>query len=171
MTRRQKDSLRALTEEERAVLTQISLPYISTELRGLEEKVHVKRQPTFQHVLEPVKIKTKQALVNPVSAVNEPGFALSNDKQTEAYHPDVGQARRNQEPTDADGVREMTFVNVKTTIFLVGEEGFDTKAALVEPAGPAAIGQIRDQVDGLFGGSPSAWKRYPLCARPALAAP
>ena len=126
-----------------------SLPYIFTELRGLEEEVHVKRQPRFQHVLEPVETKTKQALVNPVSAVDEPGFALSNDKQTEAYHPDVGQACRNQEPTNADAVREMTFVNVKTTIFLVGEEGFDTKAALVEPAGPAAIGQIRDQVDGL----------------------
>ena len=137
------------------VLATISLPYISTELRGLEEKVHVKRQSEFQHVLEPVKTKAKQALVDPVGAVNEPGFALSNDKQTEAYHPDVGQARCNQEPTDADGVREMTFVNVKTTTFLVGEEGFDTKAALVEPAGQASIGQIRDQVDGLFvGGSP-----------------
>jgi len=96
----------------------------------------------------------RRTIVAP-GAVNEPGFALGNDKQTEAYHPDVGQARRNQEPTDADGVREMTFVDVKTTFFLVGEEGFDTKAVLVEPAGPAAIGQIRDQVDGFFvGGSP-----------------
>jgi len=35
----------------------------------LEEEVHIKRQPAFQHVLEPVKIKAKQALVNPVGAV------------------------------------------------------------------------------------------------------
>jgi len=48
-----------------------SLPYIFTELRGLEEKVHVKRQPTFQHVLEPVETKTKQALVNPASFVQQ----------------------------------------------------------------------------------------------------
>ncbi|GEM_PF-3718633 len=51
------------------LLSADSLPYISTELRGLEEKVHVKRQPTFQHVLEPVKTKTKQTLVNSVGAV------------------------------------------------------------------------------------------------------
>ena len=89
----------------------------------------VKRQTVFQHVLEPIKTEAKQALVNPLGAVNEGSFALSNDKQTEAYHPDVSQAGGNQEPTNADRVREMAFVDVEATAFLVGEEGFD-KAAL-----------------------------------------
>lgn len=84
-------------------------------------------------MLEPIEAEAEQALVNPVGAINEAGFALSNDKQTDAYHPDVSQTGRYQEPTDADRFREMTLVDVKATALLVGKQGFDAKTTLVEP--------------------------------------
>ena len=101
-------------------------------------------------MFEPVKAKTEQTFVDSVSAINDISFALVNSKQTQAYHPDVGQTSSNQEPADTDGIGEMAFVDVKTATLLVREEGFDTETTFVEPASLTAVGQIGDQVDWFF---------------------
>ena len=99
-------------------------------------------------MIEQGQPQPKQAPIAAIGAVNNTYPILSPGYKTEVHDPQVRQARRNHEGAQALGIGQMTFMQVKSAAFLVGEEGFDLKAFLVPMTGFATQLEIGHQKDG-----------------------
>src|SRR6266487_5781789 len=69
---------------------------------------------------------------------------------TKIHEPHIRQTGRDQQSTQARRLAELTFVDVETATFLVGEEGFDMWAFFILLHGIIQIRHRRDQIDRLL---------------------
>ena len=76
----------------------------------------------------------------------DPIFSNGDDAQID--DPQIGQTGGDHEDTQALWIRQMAFVEIKPTAFLVGEKGFDLKTFFVPINGFVRQFEIGDQEDG-----------------------
>src|SRR4030042_3000857 len=93
--------------------------------------------------------QAKQAPIATIGTVNHAYPMLSRRYETEVHDPQVRQARRNHQRTQAFGLGQMTFMEVKSATFLVGKEGFDLKAFFVPITGFATQIKVGHEKDGV----------------------
>jgi hypothetical protein len=80
--------------------------------------------------------------------MDEANPILSKSFDTQINNPQISQARRNHQRTQAFRIRQMTFMEVKSAAFLVRKEGFDLKPFMVAIASFVRQLEIRHQEDG-----------------------
>ncbi len=101
----------------------------------------------FEGVPDPIQTEAKEAFICTVGAVNQAGFLLGDDQQALADDSQIGQAGSQEETAQADWIRQMAFVKVKSPAFLAGKEGFNLETSAIIFAGLIATGQIGHQVE------------------------
>jgi hypothetical protein len=90
----------------------------------------------------------EQAPITTIGAMDQANPIIAKGGQAQENNPEIGQASGDHQRAQALRVREMTFVEVKTAAFLIGEKGFDAKAFFVPMTGGIRQIQIGDQKDG-----------------------
>ena len=73
---------------------------------------------------------------------------ISNGEDAQIDDPQIGQTSGNHQDAQALWIRQMAFVEIKPTAFLVGEKGFDLKTFFVPINGFVRQFEIGDQEDG-----------------------
>ncbi len=109
----------------------LSLPYMKRYLYRLKMKDRLEIKALLQSILDPVQAQTKQTFVNALGSINQGKVVFCNDLQSLADHPNISQTCGNQHSTEASRVRQMAFVNIETSAFLVGKESLDAEATAI----------------------------------------
>jgi hypothetical protein len=93
----------------------------------------------LQGIPDPVEAKPEKAFVNAIGGVNQAKILFSNHQQSLANHPQISQTGSQKQAAQSDRFRQMTFVNMKASTFLVGERRFNLETTAIIFAGLIAI--------------------------------
>ena len=107
-----------------------------------------------QEVVQHIETELEQAEIAAICAVNDTMEAGFHGQGTEIDDPEISQASSQHQMSDTSRVRQMAFVKMEATAFLVREEGFDVKSFLISLAGFIRRVEIGDEVDGVFAAPP-----------------
>lgn len=82
--------------------------------------------------------------------MNDPVPALPQGVQSDVDNPEVGETCGDQESTQARRVRQVAFMQMKSSTFLIREQRLDFESFTAPSAGFFNRGHVRDGMDRLF---------------------
>ena len=104
----------------------------------------------IQEVLEQAQAKLEQAQITTICAVNDNDPILKYGQRAQEDDPNVSQASRDHQAREPRRIRDVAFVEIEATAFLVGEEGLNSIPFAVPVTGFINQLQVRDEIYRLF---------------------
>lgn len=114
---------------------------------GRHQQAIWNRDLVLEAAREEPQAQPKEAQVAAILAMEVLHPAIAYSADAEIHDPEIGQARGNQQATEAGRIVQMALVQVKTATLLVREKGLDMRSFAIHLQGLIQVGDIRHELD------------------------